>query len=59
MATANKILGQSKPAAITNTTLYTVPGATQANINVFAANQGDAADQVRIAITKSGQALAA
>jgi len=30
MATANKILGRVKPAAITNTTLYTVPASTQA-----------------------------
>lgn len=30
MATAYKVLGQSEPAATTDTTLYTVPGSTQA-----------------------------
>lgn len=58
MAINNKILGQSKPAAATPTTLYTA--AAQANVNLFAANQ-DAAnpDLIRIAITQSGQSLAA
>jgi hypothetical protein len=58
MATSNKILGQSKPAAATPTTLYTA--AAQANVNLFAANQ-DATnpDTIRVAITKSGESLAA
>jgi hypothetical protein len=59
MATANKILGRVKPAAITNTTLYTVPGSTQANVNIFVSNQGSGEDQIRIALTPSGSALAA
>ena len=58
MATANKILGQSKPAATTNTTLYTVPASTQANVNVFVSNQAAGDDKVRVAVTKSGNALA-
>ena len=58
MATANKILGQVKPAAITNTILYTVPASTQADANIFAANQGAGEDKVRIAVTKSGSILA-
>lgn len=58
MATANKILGQSKPSAITNTTLYTVPAATQANVNLFIANQGSGEDQVRVAISTAGPAAA-
>jgi len=57
MATSNKILGQSKPAAATNTTLYTVPVATQANVNIFIANQANGPDLCRVAITKSGSAL--
>lgn len=57
MATANKILGQSKPAAITNTTLYTVPGSTQANVNIFISNQATGPDFFRVAITKSGASL--
>jgi|ADurb_Total_1213_FD_contig_111_175385_length_1532_multi_3_in_0_out_0_1 hypothetical protein len=57
MATSNKILGQSKPAAITNTVLYTVPASTQANVNIFIANQAAGPDSIRVAITKSGSAL--
>jgi len=57
MATANKILGQSKPAAATNTTLYTVPVGMQANINIFISNQANGPDSVRVAITKSGAVL--
>ncbi|MCK9439431.1 MAG: hypothetical protein WC188_04640 [Candidatus Caldatribacteriota bacterium] len=59
MATANKILGRVKPASITNTSLYTVPVVTQANVNIFIANQGSGEDQIRVAITPSGSALAA
>jgi len=57
MATANKILGQSKPVAATNTTLYTVPALTQANINIFIANQATGPDSVRVALTKSGSSI--
>ena len=57
MATANKILGQLKPAAMTPTTLYTVPGATQANANIFAANQSASTDKIRIALVKSGESI--
>jgi len=59
MATANKILGRVKPAAITNTVLYTVPAATQANVNIFISNQGPGEDKVRVALTPSGSVLAA
>ena len=59
MATANKVLGQSKPAAATPTTLYTVPASTQANVNVFISNQAAGNDMVRVALTKSGNSLAA
>jgi len=58
MATANKVLGQSKPAAATPTTLYTVPASTQANVNVFVSNQAAGNDTVRVALTKSGNSLA-
>ena len=58
MATANKILGRVKPAATTNTTLYTVPAATQANVNIFIANQGSGEDKIRVALTPSGSSLA-
>ncbi len=57
MAYTNKVLGQSKPVAATPTTLYTVPAATQANINIFIANQAAGPDTVRVALTKSGNSL--
>ena len=38
-------------------TLYTVPGATQANVTIFAANQG-MNDMIRIAISSAGAVLA-
>lgn len=59
MATANKVLGQAKPAGATPAVLYTVPGATQANVNIFVANQALVAETFRLAITKSGNSLAA
>lgn len=59
MSTINKILGQSKPAGVTPVVLYTVPGATQANVNIFVANQTTGVDTFRLAITKSGNSLAA
>ena len=59
MATMNRILGRVKPDAITNTILYTVPAGTQANVNLFIANQGPGEDQVRVALTPSGSVLAA
>lgn len=58
MATNNKILGRLKPAAATPGTLYTVPGSTQANVNLFCCNQSAAADDtIRVAITPSGASL--
>jgi hypothetical protein len=54
MATANKILGQVSPAADTLTALYTVPAATQANVNIFVCNTSFAITTFRIAIVKSG-----
>lgn len=59
MSTNNKILGRLKPAAATPSTLYTVPGSTQANANLFCANQSPTTDDtIRVAITPSGQSLA-
>jgi hypothetical protein len=57
MATSNKILGQSKPPAATNTPLYTVQSLLQANVNIFIANQAAGPDSIRVAITKSGSVL--
>lgn len=59
MITTNKIMGRSKPSPLTNTTLYTVPALTQANVNLFCANQGPGEDYIRIAVTPSGVSLSA
>jgi hypothetical protein len=57
--TTSKILGRQKPAATTATLLYTAPAATQAGVNIFAANQSSSADTIRIALTPSGVVLSA
>ncbi|MDD4082049.1 MAG: hypothetical protein PHD05_01545 [Sphaerochaetaceae bacterium] len=51
MATSNKLLGNSKPTAETATLLYTVPVATQANVNLFICNQAAVADTIRLALS--------
>jgi hypothetical protein len=59
MPTTYKVLGQSAPAGVTATTLYTVPAATQAvvsTINVVN-TAASAADTVRIAIRPNGASL--
>lgn len=59
MATAYKVLGQSAPSATTQTTLYTVPSATQAVIStVVVANRAAAPATYRIAVQPDGEALA-
>jgi hypothetical protein len=57
MAIANKLLGQSKPGAATPTDLYTVPAATQANFNLFVANQSAGMDTIRVSLALAGAAL--
>jgi hypothetical protein len=59
MANVGKILGRGKPAADTPATLYTVPAATQSEISLFICNQDAAVDAVSVAVTPSGQELAA
>jgi hypothetical protein len=51
---ATGILGQSNPAANTNTTVYTVPSATTATFNVSITNQGSGATTVNLAIAATG-----
>jgi glucose-6-phosphate dehydrogenase assembly protein OpcA len=59
MATNYKVLGQSAPSATTDTTLYTVPGATEAVAStVFVCNRGSSATTYRIAIRPAGASLA-
>ena len=59
MPTTYKVLGQVAPSAATATTLYTVPGATQAvvsTINIVNTSTSTA-DTVRVAIRPAGAAL--
>lgn len=59
MATAYKVLGQSAPAATTDTNVYTVPAATEAVIStVFVCNRGTDPATYRIAVRPNGAALA-
>lgn len=54
MATTYKTLGQSNPAATTETTLYTVPAATSAVVStLMICNQSSSAATYRIAIRPS------
>ena len=58
MGTTSKILGQSKPAAATPTDLYTVPGSTQAEANLFVCNQNaTTSDKYRVALRAGGAAI--
>jgi hypothetical protein len=58
MATTYKVLGQSKPAATTATTLYTCPSATQTVISsLVVANQAGTGGTYRIAIRPNGASL--
>jgi hypothetical protein len=58
MATAYKTLGQSAPAAVTNTTLYTVPSATSAVCSTLAICNRGATTTVRVAVRPAGATLA-
>ena len=58
MASTYKVLGQSAPTAAADSTLYTVPGGTQAVVSTInVVNTGGAADTVRIAIRPGGATL--
>lgn len=59
MAIAYKILGQSAPAATTNTDMYTVGAEKQTIVSTISvANRGATAATYRIAIRPDGAALA-
>lgn len=59
MAINYKILGQSAPAATTNTTIYTVPAANQAVVSaIVIANRSAESKLYRIAAVPSGASLA-
>ncbi len=57
MPTAYKVLGQSNPSASTETTLYTVPSATQAVVSSIAVcNQAATSATFRIAVRPAADA---
>jgi hypothetical protein len=59
MATTYKVLGQVAPDATTDTTLYTVPSATESVIStLIVANRSAGAATYRIAIRPNGATLA-
>jgi len=59
MATTYKVLGQVNPAALTATTAYTVPSATQTVISTITiCNMGPTPATYRIAVRPDGEALA-
>jgi glucose-6-phosphate dehydrogenase assembly protein OpcA len=59
MPTVYKTLGQSAPAATTNTNLYTVPASTSAVVSTLVvANRATSAATFRIAIRPAGAAIA-
>ena len=59
MAITYKVLGQSNPAANTNTTLYTVPAATSAVYSTLViCNQAASAATFRVAIRPAGATIA-
>lgn len=58
MPTNYKVLGQVNPAATTNTTLYTVPSATQAVVSTISiCNQAGTSATYRIAVRPAGAAI--
>jgi len=59
MANVYKVLGQSAPAATTDTALYTVPSATEAVIStIVIANRAATAGLFRLAVRPNGASIA-
>lgn len=57
MATAYKVLGQSKPGAATLTDIYTVPGSTSAVVShIVACNQSATPTAFRVSVAIAGAA---
>jgi len=57
MPTIYKTLGQSAPAAVTNTTLYTVPAATSSVCSTLAICNRSASTTFRVAVRPAGASL--
>lgn len=58
MAITYKVLGQSAPAATTNSDLYTVPSATSAVCSTLAVTNRGASTTFRVAIRPAGASIA-
>lgn len=59
MPSSYKVLGQSAPSATTDTTLYTVPSATDTVVStITVSNRGSASGTFRIAVRPAGAAIA-
>ena len=58
MPTAYKVLGQSNPAATTNTALYTVPSATSAVTSTLSITNLGASTTFRVAVRPAGASIA-
>lgn len=59
MASAYKVLGQSAPSATTDTTLYTVPSATEVVVStITVSNRGSTSGTFRIAVRPDGASIA-
>lgn len=58
MATVYKVLGQSNPAATTNTTLYTVPAATSAVVSTLSITNLGVSTTFRVAVRPAGASIA-
>jgi hypothetical protein len=54
MPTIYKVLGQSNPSATTNTTLYTVPSATQAVCSTLVVTNLGVSTTFRVAVRPAG-----
>lgn len=58
MATAYKVLGQSAPAATTDTTLYTCPASTETVVSTLTiCNRGTSGATFRVAVRPDGAAI--
>jgi len=59
MATSYKVLGQVAPSATTDTTVYTVPSATEAVVStIIIANRAASPGTFRLSVRPNGAAIA-
>ena len=58
MATTYKVLGQSNPAAATDTTLYTVPALTETVVSTISITNLGTTGTFRIAVRPAGASIA-